>query len=630
MSKEMDPQSSEANPYDSNALLPEQDNIPASSTESVPSASPVWLLPAVAIIVLMWAVIVIPGKLFPLTLIHFVSMQVGPIIGMVALGIWWLASRRLPMRQRLAGAILVFATVVATVMFSHRSATVITMAWGIPLSLTILVGLLALFRSTPWRSRRWIAYSGFAIFLVGTLFFRVGEMDASFEFDVVPRWKSTDESRFLAELSEELPADDAAIAPVTVPVEVSRGDWAEFRGPDRNSRLEGVTFAKDWKTNPPSEVWRRAVGPGWSSFCVVGPVVFTQEQRGEQEAVVAYRADDGELLWTSLSNGRFHASMGGVGPRATPTFHKGRLYVTDATGVIRCLEASSGETVWRYDFAEELDVEIPEWGFSGSPLVVDDLVIVFTAGMQDDGLVALDRTDGAVKWTGGDGSHSYCSPQRSIIDGRRQILYATSNGLQSIQVEDGKQLWAHEWSIRGLPRVTQPAVVGNTVYLGTGYGNGTRRLEVKETDDGWDVQSDWTTSLKPYFNDFVFHEGHLYGFDNNIFISIDGETGDRNWKGGRYGLGQVLLVADMGVLLVLSEKGRVILLEAGPEAHQEIASIDALDGVTWNHPVIAGDKLYVRNAREAACYKLPDFRAVAVDETLAETAEADQAGEGRP
>ena len=199
----------------------------------------------------------------------------------------------------------------------------------------------------------------------------------------------------------------------------------------------------------------------------------------------------------------------------------------------------------------------------------------------------------------------------STIDGVRQIIFSSNLGLCAVALDDGKVLWEHEWDIAQFARVTQPLVVGNAVYLGTGYGNGTERVTVRRDQDGvWQASADWVAPLKPYFNDFVYHKGHLYGFDDSIFTSVDAESGERNWKRGRYGFGQVLLLPEMELLLVISEDGEVILLNADPSKHTEIASFQAIEGVTWNHPVIADGKLFVRNASEAACFALPGIQRV--------------------
>ena len=131
-------------------------------------------------------------------------------------------------------------------------------------------------------------------------------------------------------------------------------------------------------------------------------------------------------------------------------------------------------------------------------------------------------------------------------------------------------------------------------------------IQINADEPIWSAEELWTTlALKPDYNDFVVHQGYLYGFDSGIFTCIDIETGERQWKGGRYGKGQVLLLEDSGLLLITAEKGQLVLLEATPDARKERFKMDALDGRTWNHPVVVGDRLYIRNSSEAVCYRLP-------------------------
>ena len=149
----------------------------------------------------------------------------------------------------------------------------------------------------------------------------------------------------------------------------------------------------------------------------------------------------------------------------------------------------------------------------------------------------------------------------------------------------------------------------DSVLLPTGLGTGTRRIRIVAGQDGWSAEEMWTSlNMKPDFNDMVLYEGHAYGFDNRIFACIDLETGQRKWKGGRYGKGQILLLEDSGQILVASERGEVVLLKADPSEHVELGKFQAITGKTWNHPIVIGDRLYVRNSQEAACFELPTVK----------------------
>lgn len=574
--------------------------------------APLNLRPAVIIVALMWVVVTVPGMIVPLTMIHFMSMQFGPILGALAIAIWWLTSSAYPWRTRWRSLAVAIVTMVALMFASHLSLQILLLVYGLPIALTILVAGLLVTRGIAWPRRRFYAWTAFAITFLAALFVRVGTIDAGFGFTLVPRWTPTAEDDFLAAMDANA-SKSAEVQTYDLPMQPADDDWAEFRGPRRDGIVRGVSLSTDWESNPPRELWRKPVGPAWSSFCVVGPLFFTQEQRGDSEAVVAYDVANGKSVWTHQTEGRFEASMGGIGPRATPTYHGQFLYVTTAKGLIKKLDAATGELAWEYDMVAELEVPLPMWGFASSPLIVEtgdlDEVIVFAGGGPDYGVVSLNAADGLVRWTSDVGTHGYSSAQLATIDGVRQILIASNVGLQAFAPESGTQLWRHDWDIGQMARTVQPTVLaiddGAAVYLGTGYGNGTMRIDVSRDGEKWSAKERWIANLKPYFNDMVHAGGVLYGFDGPIFMAIDAETGDKLWKKGRYGHGQVLLVGDDNVMIVLTESGELVLVRANADKLDEIARLPAIEGVTWNHPVIAGGKLFVRNAETMVAYELP-------------------------
>jgi len=233
-------------------------------------------------------------------------------------------------------------------------------------------------------------------------------------------------------------------------------------------------------------------------------------------------------------------------------------------------------------------------------------VITFAGGKDERSVLAYDIETGKPKWNGGKGTHSYSSPQLVSIEGTDQVLVVSDHGLESFEPQTGKLLWEHDWTIQGIFRVCQPHVLEEgRILVGTPMSGGTRMVSIRRDGDSWKVAEEWTAEdFKPYFNDFVSQGGFLYGFDGEIFTCRDLTTGKRVWKKGRYGHGQVLLAADQGLLIVVSEKGELILVEADSEKLVERGKFKALTGKTWNHPVIAGNKLLVRNAEEMACYEL--------------------------
>ena len=356
----------------------------------------------------------------------------------------------------------------------------------------------------------------------------------------------------------------------------------------------------NWAASPPVELWRRPIGPGWSSFAVRGDLLYTQEQRGEEEVVACYRSTTGAEVWTHRDAVRFFEANGGAGPRGTPALSGGRVYTFGATGIVNALDASDGAVVWSRNAASDADAKTPYWGFSSSPLVVDGVVIVAVASR----LVAYDVATGRPRWLGPAGGDSYSSPHLVTIDGVAQVVLMGAAGASSFLPADGTRLWEHPW--RGFP-IVQPAVTAEgDVLISASTDSGTRRIALAHGASGWTAQERWTSKgLKPYFNDFVVHEGHVFGFDGRILACIDLQDGARKWKGGRYGNGQLVLLPDQDLLLVLSEEGELALVDARPDQFTELARFKAIEGKTWNHPVLVGSMLVVRNGEEMAAFRLP-------------------------
>jgi outer membrane protein assembly factor BamB len=340
----------------------------------------------------------------------------------------------------------------------------------------------------------------------------------------------------------------------------------------------------------------------------VGNRLYTQEQRGADEAVVCYDAGSGAEIWVHADHDRFDEAMGGPGPRATPTFHEGKLYTQGARGRLNCLNAATGSVKWSRDIVADSGARLPEWGYAASPLVARGVVTVFAGGADGKSVLGYDAASGEPVWHGGTGQLSYCSLQPARLEDVDQLVIATDQGLTAFDPATGAVLWRYDWPMQGMARVVQPAVVdGSSVLIGTGFGYGTRRVEVRRDGDSWAAQEKWTTrAIKPYYNDLVVHRGHVYGFDNALLACVSLADGKAKWKERGYGNGQVLLLADQDLLLVLSEQGEVALVEAVPDGCRERARFPAIEGKTWNHPVVAHGKLFVRNGEEAACYELTE------------------------
>ncbi|MEZ6034785.1 MAG: PQQ-binding-like beta-propeller repeat protein [Planctomycetaceae bacterium] len=537
----------------------------------------------------------------------WMSAAFGPILCGLLIMVWWLALSRATWKEKFAGIVGVVGIAAITLLAIDKSmrgpAVMVltipmgTAAFGIA---AILFGRILSFRRTLLA----ILFAGMGFGFSALL--KSDGMWGNFAVDLDWRWTHSPEDQILARQNQPPAANRVVFDRSDIEQWLMNPEWPGFRGADRASRQRGPVLAADWAANPPELIWKIGVGPGWSSFVVAGKLLFTQEQRGSMESVVCYAADSGREIWTQQIESRFDDPLGGPGPRATPTLADNGLFVLGASGQLMRLDPTSGDVVWQVDLREIAERKPPMWGFCSSPLVTNGMVIVHAGGGGNKGTLAFDIATGELKWSAASGDHSYSSPQLNDIEGVPCVLMLTNRGVELLDPLTGNIRLNYEWKHDGYRDLQPQLINGNSILLPTGMGSGTRCIRVGKAGEQLSAEEVWTSrDLKPDFNDFVVFEGNAYGFDNSIFACIDLESGKRQWKGGRYGKGQVLLLEDSGLLLVASEFGDVVLLKATPAAHQELGSFKAIEGKTWNHPVVIGDRLYIRNAEEAACYRLP-------------------------
>ena len=231
---------------------------------------------------------------------------------------------------------------------------------------------------------------------------------------------------------------------------------------------------------------------------------------------------------------------------------------------------------------------------------------MFAGGDDGKGLLAYRADTGGPAWSAPTGHGSYSSPHLAWLGGQPQILSLNDDGLIAVEPTTGNVMWKHPSPMPGAPLSLQPHPLRDREVLVTSVAEfGLAMLDLVHEGDAWKVEKRWASgSIHPSFNDFVVHKGAAFGFDEAIFACIDVETGKRLWKKGRYGHGQVLLLADQELLLILAESGEAVLLAANPEKHDELCRFQVIEGKTWNHPALAHGRLYVRNAEEIACYEL--------------------------
>lgn len=547
--------------------------------------------------------------------VRFFTRFIASVVLLLFFAGWWLSQRSLRGRDRIVSGLLILLLLTGTTFLTHPSINVFNQLMSAFPWLCGL-GLAWMGRSQgAASSRRAAGAVGLTAVVCGVmLLLRWDGVDGRQIGTYRWRWSPTAEERFL-----QSQASFGATARTEVParaVVLQPGDWPGFRGSDRNGLVRHVNL-QGWTGAAPRTVWTQKVGPGWSSFAVVDGLLFTQEQRGELELVVCYDASTGLERWKQSTPTRFDEALAGPGPRGTPTFADGRLFALGGNGDLHCLAADTGEVLWAQNVLTSSGGRVPQWGYSSSPLVVGGLVIVFAGGTDGRGLLALEADTGAIRWQSPAGEQSYASPHLVELDGVPQVVMHDNRALRGVRLIDGAPLWDVPVTNRTFLPMLQPHVVGARELVACSDDSGISLYEIRQETGNWKVEERWRSrGLKPSFNDFYVHKGHIYGLDNGILCCLSLTDGKRVWKGGRYEFGQLLLLPDADQLVVITEKsGQVVLVAADPREHRELATFAGVAGKTWNHAAFAGGRLYLRNSEEMACYDCQPDASSAGDRT---------------
>ena len=409
-------------------------------------------------------------------------------------------------------------------------------------------------------------------------------------------------------------------------------DFPHFLGPEGTASLDGIELDTNWQANPPQCIWKRPIGAGWSGFATYGSHAVTLEQRGEDESITCYALATGEPEWAVSVPARHETVLGGIGPRSTPTIRDGVVYASGATGWLHAIQGSTGKVLWRKDIVADLGIDrtthaaAVAWGRSGSPLVTDKLVIVPAGGprkaldtqdINDSNLdpatspyvslVAYDRTTGGKVWLAGTEQIAYASPQILRLNGQSAVISVNEGHIAAYDLPTGDQLWECEWPghSNSDASCSQPHLLdGSKLFISKGYGIGSAVFSLTNANGVWSIEPIWRRSnlLKTKFTNVSIYKGYAYGLSDGILECVQLSSGTRMWKQGRYGQGQLLRVGD--VLLIQAESGEVVAVQATTEKPTVLARLAALDGQTWNTLCVSGTNLLVRNAEEAACYKI--------------------------
>jgi outer membrane protein assembly factor BamB len=479
------------------------------------------------------------------------------------------------------------------------SASIMTVMVAVPL----IAGWLIFLSGWRWRTRG-------AVLLAGILVGGFAFANVEFDGDMVPSfpfWKRwVQQARLEAHRKEQSRAAALKLSDI---VSGLATNFPEYRGRKRDGVIVGgPSLARDWST-PPPKLWRQPIGGGYASFAVAGNAIVTIEQRRDGEAVVCYDSATGREHWVHTYPAFFQEKLGGNGPRATPTIDADAVFSLGATGVLCYLDLLTGDPKWSTNILEG-NANL-QWGMSGSPLVYDQIVVV-SPGMQQSSpsggaVVAYDRNTGQLRWRGGDTKAGYSSPMLATLAGKRQIVLLEGKQLGGYDADNGHPLWQYPWEAFSDINCAQPLVLdGDRIFLSSGYDKGCAMLKVSESDGHWSAKALWGDPPAPVmrckFSSPVALNEFIYGLDDGILACVDANTGKRKWKGGRYGHGQLVVAGNL--LVILSDKGKLVLVEAMPESYRELGSFQAIEGKTWNNFAISNGRVFVRNAEEMACYDL--------------------------
>ena len=577
--------------------------MPTTDTTRNPSGPELRLWPGVVLAVLLFVgrylvPLVAPGAIMAAVLCAFA--------GTLLILVWWLFFSRAPWLDRLGAVALAILAMVLARPFLHLSVARGNMGFqqvllGVPLlGLALVIGAAAGRHQSPGRRRAILAAMLLATAFSWTLV-RSNGLTGDGMAELAWRFSETAEERLLATSGNDLLLPLPGLATGAGAGEGS--PWPGLRGPRRDGVVAGSRLARDWSAAAPVELWRRPIGPAVSSFAVRGQLVYTLEQRGEEEIVAAYQLETGAPVWRHQDQARFWDAHVGAGPRATPAVAGNRVFTLGATGILNALDADTGALLWTRNAAADSGAKPPAWGFVSSPLVVGDLLIV-----QAGSLLAYDLASGEKRWQGPPERGSYSSPQLLTLEGVLQIVLVAHDTTYAVSPEDGSLLWEHAWD--GIGIVQPVRLEGGDLLIslinGAASPIGTRRIRVEKGPTGFTTRELWTSEqLKPSFSDVVVHKGRAFGVDGRILAAVELENGQRVWKGGRYGEAQLLLLPDQDLLLVLGEAGELALVDTRGDSFQELARAQVLEGKCWAQPVLVGNLLLARSGEEMTAFRLP-------------------------
>lgn len=365
-------------------------------------------------------------------------------------------------------------------------------------------------------------------------------------------------------------------------------DWYRWRGPDLNGISKESGWSTAWPREGPRQLWKTSVGTGFSSVSVSNGRLYTMGNYNDRDTVYCFNADTGAQLWKHAYVCPTDPNLYEGGPNATPTIDGNAVFTFSRKGHLFAFEAESGKVIWSKNLHDELGLEVPDWGFSGSPLVEGKLLIV-NAGT---GGTAVDKTTGNVVWSSGKGSAGYSSPVVFNPGTVRGVLMFSTKELVAVNAVNGQPLWRHPWATAYGVNAAEPLLLGDRIFISSGYNQGCALLQIR----GNAVSVLWQNrNMRNHFNSSVAWQGFVYGFDESELKCLDLQNGAVKWS--ERGLGKGSLIAADGKLIVLSESGELVVAEGSQAAFKPLARAQVLGGKCWTAPVLSNGRIFCRNAR---------------------------------
>jgi outer membrane protein assembly factor BamB len=382
-------------------------------------------------------------------------------------------------------------------------------------------------------------------------------------------------------------------------------DWFQWRGPNRDGISPETGLLQDWPKSGPPQVWRTTgAGNGYSSFSSSNGRLYTLGARSGNEYVIALDRATGKKIWETL-NGRRYENDRGDGPRSTPTVDGDRVYVFGGSGDLTCLDNATGRKIWSINLVQKFGGVNPYWGYSESPLIVGDRILV-NAGGRRASIVAVSKADGATLWQQHSDGAGYSSPMLMRTGSLNQVIFFTDSHTLAVDPRDGRLLWTYAKASNGTANVATPIVRGTRVFVSSDYGTGAALLEVRAAGNLATANEVYfTRDMRNHHASSVLIGDHLYGFSSSILTALKFETGDMAWRDRSVGKGSLAFADNR--LYLYSEDGVVGLAEANPAGYREHGrfSLGQQSGLpTWSHPIITGGLLIVRDQDTVYAYNV--------------------------